>query len=199
MTIKSQKGFTLVELAILLAIIGLILGGILGGRALLESARVSSAYNDIRDFMAATITYRSRTNNLPGLNGIPGGANAYGGAWYQSTDPNNINVNFFDDLRDEGLIEVGTNGELIKNPFGGVYGVRGPTFGANSGIHFCMSNVPASAAAVLDNRYDDGVANTGEVRGIPGANGRWSVDNNPAPNSTYEGISHAVCVNTDIS
>ncbi|MEO1925761.1 MAG: prepilin-type N-terminal cleavage/methylation domain-containing protein, partial [Gammaproteobacteria bacterium] len=39
MRINKQKGFTLVEIAIVLVIIGLLLGGILKGQELISSAR----------------------------------------------------------------------------------------------------------------------------------------------------------------
>src|SRR6266536_1939679 len=45
---SQQSGFTLVEIAIVLVIIGLLLGGILKGQELINSAKVKNLANDFR-------------------------------------------------------------------------------------------------------------------------------------------------------
>ncbi|CAN6133542.1 Prokaryotic N-terminal methylation site [Methylophilaceae bacterium] len=44
---KQQLGFTLIELAIVLVIIGLLLGGVLKGQELINSAKVKSMATDV--------------------------------------------------------------------------------------------------------------------------------------------------------
>jgi len=44
---KKQSGFTLIELAIVLVIIGLLLGGVLKGQELINSAKVKNMATDI--------------------------------------------------------------------------------------------------------------------------------------------------------
>ncbi|OYY22119.1 MAG: prepilin-type cleavage/methylation domain-containing protein, partial [Thiotrichales bacterium 35-46-9] len=39
---KQQKGFTLVEMAIVLVIIGLLLGGVLKGQELIDNSRIKN-------------------------------------------------------------------------------------------------------------------------------------------------------------
>jgi prepilin-type N-terminal cleavage/methylation domain-containing protein len=63
---RSQAGFTLVELAIVLVIIGLIIGGILKGQELIESARMKSTLTDIDAIRAATATFQDKYGGLPG-------------------------------------------------------------------------------------------------------------------------------------
>ena len=62
MTLKlnrtSQSGFTLVELAIVLMIIGLLIGGILRGQELMENARVTSTIQQTKAYDGATTTFR---------------------------------------------------------------------------------------------------------------------------------------------
>ena len=41
---KQQQGFTLIEIAIVLVIIGLLLGGVLKGQELIQNARVRKIY-----------------------------------------------------------------------------------------------------------------------------------------------------------
>ncbi len=63
---KSNSGFTLVELAIVMMIIGLLIGGILKGQELMENARVTSTIAQIQSYEAATTSFRDVYNSLPG-------------------------------------------------------------------------------------------------------------------------------------
>ncbi|NPA58431.1 MAG: prepilin-type N-terminal cleavage/methylation domain-containing protein, partial [Aquificae bacterium] len=49
----KQKGFTLIELAIVLVIIGIILGAILKGQELIKNAQAKRVQNDMRGLEAA--------------------------------------------------------------------------------------------------------------------------------------------------
>jgi prepilin-type N-terminal cleavage/methylation domain-containing protein len=66
--IKSypQHGFTLVELAIVLMIIGLLIGGILRGQELMENARITTTIQQTKSYDAATTTFRDSYAALPG-------------------------------------------------------------------------------------------------------------------------------------
>ncbi|HZW86330.1 MAG TPA: prepilin-type N-terminal cleavage/methylation domain-containing protein, partial [Gallionella sp.] len=46
---RSQSGFTLIEIAIVLVIIGLLLGGVLKGQELINSAKVKNLATDFRN------------------------------------------------------------------------------------------------------------------------------------------------------
>lgn len=62
----NEKGFTLVELAIVMAIIGLLIGGILKGQELMENARVASTVTQVKAIEAAMTTFRDTFNAVPG-------------------------------------------------------------------------------------------------------------------------------------
>lgn len=62
----SQRGFTLVEIAIVLVIIGLLLGGVLKGQELINSAKAKSLVNDFRTMSTAIYAYQDRFRFLPG-------------------------------------------------------------------------------------------------------------------------------------
>lgn len=63
---RKQTGFTLVEIAIVLVVIGLLLGGILKGQQLINSARVRNLADQNSGVQAAYYGFIDRFRNLPG-------------------------------------------------------------------------------------------------------------------------------------
>ena len=63
---KNEKGFTLVELAIVMIIIGLLIGGILKGQELIANAQISSTVAQTKGITAATSTFNDSYRALPG-------------------------------------------------------------------------------------------------------------------------------------
>ena len=63
---KSEAGFTLVELAIVMIIIGLLIAGVLKGQQLIGNARVTSTVAQIKAIDAATSTFKDEYQALPG-------------------------------------------------------------------------------------------------------------------------------------
>ena len=63
---NSQSGFTLVEIAIVLVIIGLLLGGVLKGQELINSAKVKNLANDFRTSPFVIYAYQDKFRALPG-------------------------------------------------------------------------------------------------------------------------------------
>ncbi|HEX6319483.1 MAG TPA: prepilin-type N-terminal cleavage/methylation domain-containing protein, partial [Burkholderiales bacterium] len=62
----AQKGFTLVEIAIVLVIIGLLLGGILKGQEMITQAKIKNVIADMSGVSAAMYGYQDRYRALPG-------------------------------------------------------------------------------------------------------------------------------------
>src|SRR5262245_51071879 len=63
---KQQTGFTLIEIAIVLVIIGLLLGGVLKGQELITSARVRNMISQQDGIKAAYFGFLDRYRALPG-------------------------------------------------------------------------------------------------------------------------------------
>jgi len=68
---SAQAGFTLVELAIVMIIIGLLIAGVLKGQQLITNAQITSTVAQIKAIDAATTSFRDQYNGVPGdlLNG----------------------------------------------------------------------------------------------------------------------------------
>ncbi len=63
---KKQGGFTLIEIAIVLVIIGLLLGGVLKGQELINTARVRALNNTVDGITAAWFSFQDRYRAFPG-------------------------------------------------------------------------------------------------------------------------------------
>ena len=61
-----NKGFTLIELSIVLVIIGLLIGGLVAGNDMRKSAEVRSQITQIEKIQTATNTFKAKFNALPG-------------------------------------------------------------------------------------------------------------------------------------
>ena len=63
---QSQSGFTLVELAIVLVIIGLLVGGVLAGQDLIKAAKLQNAVQALSDVNTSATTFMTKYGQLPG-------------------------------------------------------------------------------------------------------------------------------------
>jgi prepilin-type N-terminal cleavage/methylation domain-containing protein len=63
---RRARGFTLIEMSIVLVIIGLIIGGILKGQEIISTARSKAVINEVNAARAAASTYYDRYRALPG-------------------------------------------------------------------------------------------------------------------------------------
>lgn len=188
---KRQAGFTLVEIAIVLVIIGLLLGAILKGQELIENSRAKNAINEVSSIKAAHYSYIDRYKRLPGDdNGQPGGFNSRGGSWTGMAGGNGNGVigpiadpfaatgegiAYFRHLRAAGFItgDPAATGAaaLPRNAFGGLTGIMNginPGYTQNT-LQICQGNVAGKAARAIDSQVDDGRPNSGTVRATLGA------------------------------
>ena len=159
---SSQAGFTLVEIAIVLIIIGLLIGGIIKGQAMIKNAKVKRLVGDIDGMRAAVLTYQDKFGMLPGDENDPN---------TPTGDSNNGNSNGqlaetdgweIEDMR---LAEIlpGTGTTLPSNAFGGTMRVDWYNLSGNNN-YIIVTNIPAEVCQEIDSKYDDGVRTTGEIR-----------------------------------
>lgn len=63
---RSKRGFTLIELSIVLVVIGLIVGGVLVGKDLIETSRIRQLGMELQQIKTAITTFRGKYDCLPG-------------------------------------------------------------------------------------------------------------------------------------
>ena len=66
MDTRYQRGFTLVELAIVLVIVGLLIGGILKGQELIANTRITTTVSQVKGVEAAAVTFFDTYSATPG-------------------------------------------------------------------------------------------------------------------------------------
>jgi prepilin-type N-terminal cleavage/methylation domain-containing protein len=188
---RRQSGFTLIEIAIVLVIIGLLLGGILKGQELITQGRIRNVSNDFQSVTAAINLYQDRYRALPGDDPSAAtrwtatgstttsgsgdgtiGTGTAGSPAYNSTTPTDESRLFWQHLRLAGLVGGPTTTGAVgtanpPNAASGITGVQNGAFGIN-GIVICSNNLPAKIAQAIDTQFDDGIASTGTVRGTTG-------------------------------
>ena len=212
MKTRQQEGFTLIEIAIVLVIIGLLLGGVLKGQELITGARVRNLIGQQDGIKAAYFGFLDRYRALPGdfknadttiaagmTNGNGDGQITDGGATKES-------IAAWEHLAKAGFINgsytygagTATDASNPMNPFGafvqlihdGVYGGAGAPAQVRPNLK-TGARVPVEILAEVDRKVDDGLPNSGSFRssdfGTPDAG---CLDTTPTPN-VWKGTSGA--------
>ena len=174
---RRQSGFTLIEIAIVLVIIGLLLGGILKGQELITQGRIRNVANDFQSMTAAINLYQDRYRALPGddvgaaarwtitaptpSSGTLGDGLIAGN--YNTATAADESRQFWLHLRRAGLVGGAVDDDTTPpNAASGITGVQNGAFSI-PGIVICSNNLPAKIAQAVDTQFDDGVATTGTV------------------------------------
>ena len=159
---SKTRGFTLVELAIVLVIIGIILGAILKGTELINNARAKRLQNDLRGLEAIVWTFYDRYGRFPGdcdSNGTinytldrsqPMLSTLTSSPSFCTTEDANA---AFDDLRAASLLNPSlSNAQVAKHTFNGYFAIgSNGTPGYNA---IAVYNIPAWAAMSIDASID---------------------------------------------
>ncbi len=161
-TNNSQSGFTLVEIAIVLIIIGLLIGGIIKGQAMIKNAKVKRLVGDVDGMRAAVLTYQDKFGMLPGDENDP---NTPTGDTFNGDSDGLMDEVDGREIEDMRLAEIipGTGMALPKNAFGGTMRVDYYNL-SGVGNYIIVTNIPAETCQEIDSKYDDGVRTTGEIR-----------------------------------
>ncbi|MBX2881933.1 MAG: prepilin-type N-terminal cleavage/methylation domain-containing protein [Granulosicoccus sp.] len=182
-----QHGFTLVELAIVMIIVGLILSGVFKGQSLIDNARVRSISTEISGIRTAWYSFQERYRSLPGdfqnasvqidSAAAPGNGNGRiddslerAGVWQQLSLTGLIKGSY-----DGSQSSIGSAEDLEcspqtcpQNPFNGFYKISygAQAVGVDSPAHeiYTGAQIPVNILSQLDIKLDDGIASSGRFR-----------------------------------
>lgn len=170
--LADQRGFTLIEMALVLVIAGLVLGAVLGARSVIRNAQVQDSVRAVTDLTAAAVQFRDRFGMWPGdftnaaaLIPALGCPNGNGNGRIETLAESAC--------ASESLIRAA----FIKGTPGAAVTVRGMglslrarTLAAVAGLPVNwvnvveLTNTDCDFAVRLDRALDDGNLNTGNVR-----------------------------------
>jgi hypothetical protein len=185
--VSSVKGFTVVEIAIVLVIVALILGGVFKGQALIDNARVRSLSTEVSGIQTAWFSFQERYRSIPGdfskagtqIDSAAASGNGNGriddsleraGVWQQLSL-----AGFISGQYDGSQTAVGSSsdvrcavGTCPKNPYSGYYKITYSAQAADTQTPaneiFTGDQIPVNILSQLDLQLDDGKANSGRFR-----------------------------------
>lgn len=184
----TSRGFSFIEMGIAIFILGAIFLMTLKGSDMVMTMRAFIAANQIEQFRHRIAAYHVENRALPGDDtGAPrrfgresavflrygrtvslAGDEKIDGRLSDSTNAAGENFMVWRDLRYAGALEgdpaIAGASAMPENPFGGVYGIDEGNLGHTT-QSLCATRVPGRAAALIDQRLDDGIVDKGKVVG----------------------------------
>ena len=187
---RNQAGFTLIEIAIVLVIIGLLLGGVLKGQELINSAKVKNLSADFKNTPVFIYGYQDKFKALPGDDAnvathVTGGTactpaaaglcapgnGIIDGAW-NATAITSESFVFWQHVRLAGLApgptDTASADYLPKNTVGGTIGVTNAANTAITGVKgsyiICSDSIAGKFAKQMDTTLDDGNTAAGSLQ-----------------------------------
>ena len=194
---QPQGGFTLVEIAIVLVVIGLLLGGALKGQELISNAKVKSMANDFRTIPVFIYGYQDKFRALPGddpaaqvhlgpgarqVGTVAAGGSAGNGrldGQWNSASAGDESFLLWQHVRLAGFAAgptaVEDAGYRPTNADGGLIGIESvaqpgsaPYIRNLGGTYLlCSSGIPGKFARQIDIALDDGNGASGQTRIVP--------------------------------
>jgi prepilin-type N-terminal cleavage/methylation domain-containing protein len=179
---RNTRGFTLIEIAIVLVIIGLLLGGVLKGQELITGARVRNLISQQDGIKAAYFGFLDRYRALPGdypqaTQNITGATqNGNGNGQIEASSHEDIAV--WEHLSRSGFINGAytyaatyTTASAATNPYSmflvmsydNTYADTGATIAYRHNLK-TGNQIPADILAEVDRKVDDGNAQLGTFR-----------------------------------
>ena len=190
MQLKKQTGFTLVEIAIVLVIVGLLIGGVLKGQEMITNAKLKRIESDNAGIAAAMFSYQDRYLQLPGddigasdrfsayqpsgtpdtkVNGNGDGAIGLGDDWDLVSTTTWVagtqeSLKFFGHLRAAGLVPGGASDSTRPtNAYGGQIGIQDGALEI-SGHVTIFGKIEGPIAKIIEGRLDDGDPDDGRIQ-----------------------------------
>jgi prepilin-type N-terminal cleavage/methylation domain-containing protein len=146
----QQSGFTLVEIAIVLVIVGLLLGGVLKGQELIASAKVKNLVADFNGISVMVYGYQDK------YRGFPGDQN-------QTQVNNNFGATPVNGAAAAAATSTANNGRLDGNWNDGTPGTAGTTETAFFWQHVRLANLASGPTDLANANYYPTNADGGRI------------------------------------
>jgi len=183
------RGFTLVEVTVVLVIVGLLVGAFLKGQEMIAQGRIKNAVAQFSGVEVAYHAYLDRYRERPGddpradtrwAGAANGNGNGTVDGRYNTQNAAEESRLWWDHLRRAEIV----SGSGPSQPFNSLAGTVGVQFGNAAGatalggfyLMLCSSGLPAKIAAAVDTQLDDGAGTTGEVRAVAQSTPNPSID-----------------------
>ena len=207
MNSQRDKGFTLVEVSIVLVSVGLLLGGVLKGQEMITNSKLKRVVADNAGLIAAKFSYQDRYGQLPGddnrasdrFDDYPVGApvdgdgnGAIDGDWdVPSTGDVTLALTaetnlFFAHLRASGLLTGNASDDTRPtNAFGGQIGIRNGALGV-AGHVLIFGEIEGKIGKIIETKLDDGNPATGRIQsGVSSGATPVDMNNDPTGSPVY--------------
>lgn len=220
---RNQSGFTLIEIAIVLVIIGLLLGGVLKGQELINSAKVKNFGMDFKNIPVYIYGYQDKFRALPGDDVAASTHVASTGITIDNGDGNGIitgnwdsvtatdeTVNFWQHIR---LAQLATGSTTVAvatrtdpyfplNAVGGRIGIESgsakpPIANLRGSYYICSEGILGKFVTQLDTQMDNGAPDTGAMMAYkysPPASPRGTNDGPAAAATITDTDTYTVCM-----
>lgn len=192
---RTQYGFTLIEAAVVLVIIGFLLAAVLQGQQMIASARYKALMRDIGDYREAFENFRDRYNALPGdygnaddrfdLTGTDGDGDGVIDNGPDCDANSDESCRAWQHLRGARLLNGDKDREgpdaSPEHAFQGRVAAffTGTQGNGEFGHKLLIEDVPPEFAIRMDDDLDDGIHNSGWISCLNGCSGDWpDVDGN---------------------
>lgn len=213
---RNQTGFTLIEIAIVLVIIGLLLGGVMKGQELINSAKVKNFGMDFKNIPIYIYGYQDKFRALPGDDMAAASHVATAGVTISNGNGNGIiegnwdsvtvaneSVTFWQHVRLAGLATGSTTvpGTVTRtdpyfplNSVGGRIGIESgsanpPIANLRGSYYICSEGILGKFVTQLDLQMDNGAPDTGAMMAYlynPPATPRAAGTTGPAAATTID-------------
>lgn len=155
----SQKGFSLVELSIVLMVIGLLFGGIMKASAMIENAQIQRDIKSLQSFQTAFMLYKDRHGFIPGED-----PDKPGRLLTMLSTSNNPTQGLFYDLHHAGFTQLNPLPEIgaaFKSTWGGSSGDNYGLIAQHNQI--CITEIDTDLAQSIERKLDDNNAAQGDL------------------------------------